>query len=366
MAPRCLLIAWVLCKFVPAVWAEEQGIDGNPLLTVGLLAELSGPSMRNGESCRQGYEVARAADHSGASNRIRFVYGDHQGDARLGVAEYKRLTTMEQAIAIISIRSQVGMALNPLSGKEGVPLFGIVGHQDYVSGNPFAYRFFPQVRVEGGTLARKAIEMGKLRMAIVTLEDEWTVSLEKAFINQYQRLGGRIVMQERILPGDAELLAIITRLRAMGADALFINVGVSQAGLMIRKVRELGLTLQLFANFWAAYDDVLKTAGEENAAGLIYVSVNLDKPKFYKQFKALFSDSEPSAATYCCYTALSVLLQALSDEKCSAGRAELVSCLETMDSFHLLDESLPLRGREVIYDIVTTEVSNQLQNTQLR
>src|SRR5438876_1107972 len=76
--------------------APRAAADEAPGATVGLLADLTGSGAPNGRSCREGYEVARVA----APAKVSFLYGDHKGEAKTGLAEFARMTGAGGAIAI--------------------------------------------------------------------------------------------------------------------------------------------------------------------------------------------------------------------------------------------------------------------------
>ena len=247
---RAVFLACGILATVSSAGAQE--------ITVGLMAELSGSSASNGEDCRRGYEVASSLlAHNGLAgqHRVRIVYGDHQGDAKTGVSEFNRLVNAERAWAVATNRSQIGMALNPLSARRHIPLLGTVVHNQFLSDSSYAWRFFPSAEAEASALARKALQMGLRRAAILTLQDEWTLALANSFRENFIKGGGETVYFETLTPSDYDLASVISRVGAAAPDSILTSFTVNDSGLVIRKLREQGLHQQIFANVWATKKD---------------------------------------------------------------------------------------------------------------
>jgi branched-chain amino acid transport system substrate-binding protein len=160
---------------------------------LGLMAELSGPFAGNGEDCRRGYETARSGFAPGdlvGGRAVQFIYGDSRGDPKSGVAEFSRLVEAEQVLAVVTNRSQIAMALAPLSGRRGVPLLATAGAEGFTEANKYAFRFWPTAEHESRALAKKVIELGYKETALLTSNDEYNLSLTKYFRVNYGALGG--------------------------------------------------------------------------------------------------------------------------------------------------------------------------------
>ena len=102
-----LIFVLVLCSVT--VFAESR-TPALPEIRIGLLTQLSGPFATVGESCRQGYELARksfAPEDKIGGRTIRFIYGDTKGEAAAGLTEFKRVVEVENVIAVKSWRAKL-------------------------------------------------------------------------------------------------------------------------------------------------------------------------------------------------------------------------------------------------------------------
>lgn len=353
MRPCCVLI--VLIFFVLSV-ATEVSAEIEAPLTVGLLSDLTGTNGPNGDACRHGYEVARKISvpmDGKIASKLRFVFGDHKGEPKTGVSEYLRLTEMEGAVAIVSNRGNVGMAIDPLSSRMRIPLLGIMGHTDFVRQNPYGFRFWPSPEQEGQALAEAALLRGKT-VGSIALEEEYILSVVKGFEAAYSRNGGRMVFRETITEQDNDWSTLLVRLRGRSPDILFLNTTVNKLGPLIKRTRELGLKQPILSNFWLSYRSVATSAGEENIEGASYVTLDLARPKFLLEFEKLFPREQANAVTYACFSGLTFLLQnlprtILPKEKPSEA---IFAELQKARVVKLPDEQVALIDREVQFHLV--------------
>lgn len=321
---------------------------------LGIMAELSGTNATNGESCRHGFEVAKeflAPNSKIGTHELSFIFGDNQGDAKTGVNEFQRLVDYEHVAAVISTRSQVVMAMNPISKSKQIPLLATVGHKDFTASNPFAWRFYPSVNRDAEALASLAIKLQKKRIATLTLQDEWTVSLSGLFEDEIKKLGGSVVFSEIVAPDARDFTSLSSRIRALKPDAVFVNLAIAQSGLAIKKLREQGVRAQLFGNLWAADSGVIANAGKENIEGLIFPSFDYNKPRYLAMLKSRFKETPMLSVSYVCYSATLSLLSAISSISDAVTPATVQASLEGLRSLKTLDDDILLQNREMQFEV---------------
>lgn len=344
-----ICVIFSLCAEGETAGAEDFDIS------IGLMSELSGPFSPNGQHCKDGYELARQTVSSG-SRRIRFVYADTRGEARAGVSEFKRLVEVEGVIAVLGTRSQVIMPLNPLSKSKQVPLVTVIGHPAFVSDNPYAFRFWPNARAVGRKTAIDAIELGKRRVAILTLQDEFTLSLSEHFVAAFKESGGQVVLDEALLDTEIEFNSLISKIKKSGADAVFVNLSIPQTGVVIRKLHEQGVDAQLFGNCWMTEPSIAKTAGAEAIEGARFIDFDFADSAFLNKARELTNGSEPVAVTYACYASLAAVLQVLSEHPEVGSREELYQLLRAQEKFQLLSGELAMSEREAQLRLVARSI----------
>ena len=337
--------------------AEDEGGE----ITIGLMAELSGTFAENGDNCSRGYRLARsiyAPENKAGNRRVRFVYADSQADAKVAVSEFKKLVTIERAIAVITTRSQIALALNPLSSETKVPLLATAGHPEFVRSNEFAFRFYPNVELEGRALAGRVREEGHGRVAVLTGEDQWMLALSEVFEQRIKQDKAEIVSSKTVLESEPDLRSVVLQLKNRAPDAVFLNLGIAQSGLALRRMFEINIKTPIYTTFWGASRQSLETAGKEAVEGMTFVEVDYQQPDFLTALEKVLGDKRASSVTFCCYAALSTVLNIISTHEDTKDKDGLYRALQEVKSLELLGSRIEIKNREAIFPLAFRKVEN--------
>ena len=321
-------------------------------IRIGLLVELSGQyATGSGDQCKYGYELGRKMyRYQGDDYKIKFIYGDSQGEPKASISEFNRLVKVEKVHAIITNRSRVGMALNPLSIRHGIPLIGVVGHAEFINQNPNAFRFWPSSIDEATALSKKVFDMGFKDVAIITHEDEWTISYRDAFVESYNKLGGKVNLNELISPEMMDFRAITTRIKKANAQAIVVNLGPANTGVFIRRLREQGVKQQLFGGYYTRTKESIENAGEA-IEGLILVELDLNMPEFGNVVRRELKGEEPNTYKFTCASAVAFVLETLKNNKNVTDGGSLLKALSKANELALVDGPLEIKDREAQFGL---------------
>lgn len=330
------------------VYAPSSLVYGAP--RVGVMAELTGPFAPLGEDCGRGFQVAISANPSFASGDV--VFSDNQGMARAGLEEFRRMVEIENVVAVVTTRSPVGMAINPISRKNEVPLVGVLGHPDFTKQNGYAIRAFPSAELEGQVLAANAIKRGVRRVSFLTAQDDYFNALQESFEEYFRKHGGSVGCKEEVLPDMLDFLGLANKLKNCRADALVINITPAQSGLFLSKYRTIDSERVIFSNFLIGSPDSLSRAGK-GADNVVFVEVDFNQPAFLKRLAELTHATHSSSVGYSCYVALTSVLQNL--QGCNS-KSECSTRLLSAKQVRLLDGEVGIMNREIQIPVVLREL----------
>lgn len=352
LARRCRTVQLLSAAALLTIGVSRpvQALD----LRIGVITELSGAGAAIGVDCKDGAEVALGGlsqDGHVGSHTAKLVFGDSQDDAKVALAEFNRLTQKEGVGVVVVSRSKIAMPLNPLSKRAGVPIVGTVAHPDFTTGNPLSVRAYPNAEIEGAFLGERAFAMGKRRMAAITVEDEWNLATSRAFVEKFQQLGGAVLYDQSIEPAELDFSTHATAIKKVAPDSVFVNLQLAQGGSFIRKLRELGVSAQLFSNYWVQKPAVVDVAGVANVEGVVFGEVDSHRPKFLEAFGRLYPDKTASPGTYICYVAVGTALDALRATADGGSQEDFVQQLTAIPQVALLDDRIPFANREIRYDL---------------
>jgi ABC-type branched-subunit amino acid transport system substrate-binding protein len=357
---KYLLIVIFVSNFSVSVEAESPKDPRE--IRLGTLTGLSGYSATQGTDCRNAMEAA-GKHHAGALLKkgytLKFFYGDSQGAARPALTEYARLVNLEQVIGIGLDRSSVGMAVNPLSERQKIPVFGVVGHHQFISENEYAFRVWPATSREGEALAKKIIADGIKKLAVITTEDDWNLSLKRGFLDSIKGSEVEIVYDEDVNPTETEFSAYITKIRAAKPDAIFLNLVIGQPGIALKKIAELAAGTPVYASFFAGRQDELDIA-KEAAEGMILADVDYDVDAFKDLLTQNgYPDTAPNGVVFNCHNAVNVIAAALleADKPVVIGE-DLYQAALKVKSIEPLGRVMEIKDRELQFSFVYRKIKD--------
>ncbi len=327
-------------------------------IKVGISMSLSGASAEAGEDCMRGIDLARDLESLSkleADNKIRYIVEDNRSEPRVAVDGFRKLIDINKANVVLTARSPIGMALNPISKAKKIPILGVVGHQDFATQNEYAYQFWPTTENEGGALANEIIKDGHKTIAVLYTEDEWTKNFSEGIKKIYKSNPENIVFYESVLPGESDFLTILTRIRKLKPDSIVFNHTLGELGTVLKKAKELGLKGMIYSNYWAGFKSVIDTVGKDKMEGVKFIEIDLQHEKFQSRFgekyKAKFT---PSAAAFTCYLSTLTIGQALNE--CKAN--EFAECMEAIKEINTPDGPIKIVDRRVQFPLALKEVRN--------
>ena len=342
---RLVLVSLFLLLCSGLVRAEEP-------VVIGLMSTLTGVDSSFGQDCRVGYEVARrvgAPQDRLGERSLRFIYADTQSDNRVAASEAQKLIAVEKAVALVNRASQTSMVINPLSQRYHVPLLGVAGVGSFLSGNPYAFRFWPPNREEGAALSSAAISFGDKNSVSVTLESEYSDSLRESFREAFLADGGNYLRDIAVAGDETDFRAVVSRLLNIQPEVIFANVGAHQLGPLVKQLKEQGYSRQIFGNIWVQSKDFLSYAQGVGLDGVIFAQLDTEKPLFLHALQEFDRQAVPSAVMYSCFAAVEALFAAIKDTPPPITSESLFEALRRMSSIALPDETLPFVGREALF-----------------
>ena len=344
---------FVMFHVHPSFVEAEPQADKSEQIKVGMLLTLSGSFATAGEDCRKGIEAALA--NTGKEKEFHLLFADSKNEPSTAVAEFRKLTQIDGALAIYTHRSSMGMALNPISASAKIPLLGAVGHKDFASGNKFAFQVWPKSGKEGAFVAEVFLRQNFKRAAIISTEDDWTSAIAEGFRQRYSELGANLVFDQSVLLKDRDFRTLLTKIKQRSADVIYVNVLLPQIGPLIRQAKELGISLSLFSNFYTARSDVLESAGLEALEGVQYVEMDTNLPSLKKRL-GLSAEAYPQGLTVASYVATTLLVQAISSMNATNPSSTVYSALLAQNEVVTPDHVFAVVDRVVEFPLVVKEI----------
>jgi branched-chain amino acid transport system substrate-binding protein len=320
-APR-LAMAVILSSL--AAFALGCGGNGKDELVIGEYGSLTGNDATFGQSTKNGVtlavdELTRTAQGKIGGLPVRTVVEDDQGRAEEAATAVQKLINQDRVITVIGeVASSRSLAAAPICQQAGVPMISpsstnpaVTEKGDYIFRMCFIDPF------QGTVMAKfTAQNLGLKHVAILKdLKSDYSVGLAKFYSEAFTQMGGTVLAEQTYSAGDQDFRAQLTALKAKNPQAIFLPGYYTEAGLIARQARELGLTVPILGGDGWESDQLIQIGG--NALDGCYYSNHfaVDNPDprlqdFIKLYKAKFGN-DPDAIGGLAYDAATVLFQSL-------------------------------------------------------
>jgi branched-chain amino acid transport system substrate-binding protein len=214
-------------------------------LRIPVLVPLTGFLSLEGTSQRNGAELALRQ-----SEDVAFEVSDTATSPEVAVNAFARAVGEDDVVAVVApmLGTQM-LALVPLADEAGVPLLTVSGTAKITElGSANVFRFFPGDVVVKAAQARYAVEeLGAKRPAIVYQTTAYGQSGHAELARNLKSLGAAPVFEEGIDVTVKDMLPVLSKVRAAGADVLLLHLHAGSTALAVRQARTMGLGLRIVA-----------------------------------------------------------------------------------------------------------------------
>ena len=221
-------------------------------VVIGNLQDLSGPTSVLGNAVTRGAELAveKLNARGGlAGKKVKLITYDTKGDVQEAIKAYSRLADAEKAIAVVGPPvSNIGLALAPLANSKKVPVVGSfidprVTQESATKPQPAMFLMQPSSVQYAEIMASYAVDkLGLKKIAIFyDQSNAFAVSLIPTFKKYVEGAGARIVGEEVYSKGDKDYRTQLSKIKALGADALYAPNYMQDNVIMVKQKKQVGL-----------------------------------------------------------------------------------------------------------------------------
>lgn len=317
-----LLPAWLALG--PALLAQDP-------IKIGEYASLTGKEASFGLSSDEG--VRLAVDELNAAGgvlgrKLELVVEDNQSKPGESATVAKKLISRDRVIALIGeVASGRSLEVAPLAQGARIPMIAPAATNPAVTqkGN-YIFRVCFIDPFQGTVMAKfAASDLQARKVAILSsVSNAYSVGLAKFFRETFTKDGGSVALEQRYSEGDKDFRAQLTAIKAAGVDAVFVPGYYTEAALIVRQARDLGLAVPFCGGDGWVADELLQIGGP--ALNGCYYSTHFSPENsapvvqdFVRKFHARYGQKNPDAFAALGYDAVQVLAAAIRRAGTTAG-----------------------------------------------
>ena len=316
--PRFPRLLAALALLTPTVRAAEPAP-----IKVGEFASLTGKEAAFGQSSHKGTLLAVEEINAAGGvlgRKIQLITEDNQSKAGESATIAKKLISRDKVVALIGeVASMRSLEAAPIAQQSRIPMISPSSTNPKVTeiGN-YVFRVCFIDPFQGVVMAKFARNTLKLkRVAVLTsVSSAYSVGLAKYFKERFVQDGGAIALEQRFTEGDKDFKAQLTAIKAANVDGIFLPGYYTEAALVCKQARDLGMNLPLFGgDGWEAPQ--LISIGGAAVEGTYYSTHYSPENKspavsgFVERFRKRWDNEVPDAMAALGYDAAMVLADAI-------------------------------------------------------
>lgn len=244
---------------------------------IGAILPLTGPAAQYGQWMKQGMDLALDEINVNGitGKKMEIIYEDSKANPKDGVTAMNKLVNIDKVPVVITTLTGVTMSILPMTNTSNTLILTNATHPEVTQKSDFALRISVTSREEAEALANFTMDKLEIKkVALLYAYDEGTIAFKNAFREYYEKLNGKIVVEESYEKDASDFKTQITKIKGLNPQALVIG-GFKEVGLIVKRSRELGFEGIILSGSTFESPAVLSVAGTA-AEGVIYSISSFD------------------------------------------------------------------------------------------
>jgi len=292
-------------------------------IKIGEYASLTGKEASFGNSSNQGITMAVEEINAAGGvlgKKIELIVADNQTKPGESATAAKKLISRDRVVALLGeVASGRSLEAAPVAQASHIPMIAPAATNPKVTQTgDYIFRVCFIDPFQGKVMAKFAqTDLKAKKVAVLfSVSNAYSVGLAKFFRDTFTAGGGEIVAENNYSEGDKDFRAQLTAVKASGAEAVFVPGYYTEAALIVRQARDLGITLPFFGGDGWEAPQLLEIGGRalDGCYYSTHFSPQNDDPvvqDFVKKFKARWSNQTPDAFAALGYDAAYILVDAI-------------------------------------------------------
>jgi len=263
--------------------------------------------------------------------KLKLYVEDDKTNVEEGIKAAKKLLSINKVITIYGPISDTVIAVMDFSEDYKVPVIsGIAGSSRLdKTGGKYQYRTVPSDSYEGVADAAFAYnELGMKTVSLITADEEGPESVAGGFKDAYEKLGGKILKDVLVTPGQATYMSSIQLAFEDNPEGILLSADMNITATVIKEWIRGGYGGKIMCGTDIGPGKFVDIVGAKNVEGVYYTTPASDPntvahKSFEMKWKAI-TGRELGYAVENCYDAMTIICLAMlaSGEATGEGIAE--------------------------------------------
>ncbi|ENT3661878.1 ABC transporter substrate-binding protein [Campylobacter jejuni] len=343
-------------------------------INIGVVLPLTGTVAAYGQDVFNGIELANKLQPKLSNGDvIKLITIDTKGDKLETSNGVNRLITTDKVLGII------GEATTPntiqaisIAEEKKIPLIAPVASGDkLLDKKKYASRVCFKDSFQGDKFATYVSKDLGLKNAVIIIDQSnvYSLGLARAFENSFKNNGGKIIKKLVINSGDKDFRAVVSQLKSLNPDFVYMPIYHPEAALIARQARQIGFDKLLVAGDGVNNQTFIDLGGSAVNGVIFTDSFDYNSPStqlgkdFVAAYEKVKGTKELPAFSAMGADAYFVMLNAMNacvdnlSSECINSKIHQTKDFQAVGGVISIDES-----GNAIRSVVIKEIQNQKQN----
>lgn len=290
---------------------------------IGWVGPLTGACAENGQQLKNGAELAiKEINAAGGidGKMLELVAQDDKSDPKEAANIATRFTSDARLVAVLgNYNSSCALAGIPIYNEAKMPFIHVGTAPTFTTEHgEYDFRISVTDAFQGKFVVNWMFEEGFKNPAILYENNDYGRGLLETAKAEIKALGGTVAAEETYMLGETkDFTGILTKVKASGADSIFIGGLYNEAALIAKQMKQLKLDIPMFGTDGIFEQALIDLAGEAaegiRVSGLLLPTDN--DPKIQEFVKNYNADYGKNPGTYAAfdYDAMKLLAKAIAE-----------------------------------------------------
>lgn len=260
-------------------------------INIGVVLPLTGATAAYGQSALDGIKIANSMKNTLSNgDTINLVVVDTKGDKIESANASTRLVSQNKVYALIGeMLTANTLQVMRIAEEKKVPVVAPAATADkLLNKKSYSSRVCFMDSFQGSSLASYVKNKLKYNKAVIISDQstDYSLGLTRAFEKEFGKLGGKVLDKFRITAGDKDFKAIISQIKLLNPDFIYLPVYYTEASLFARQAKAMGVNIPMGSADGVADETFIKLAQDAAEGYLFTDSFDYNNPptKLSKDF----------------------------------------------------------------------------------
>jgi len=238
-------------------------------IKIGVTQPLTGAFAASGNYVAQGARLAEDEINKAGGvlgKKIELIVEDNKSNPTEAVATAEKLIVKDKVPVMMGAwSSTLTLAVMPKLEEYKVPMLVETSSSGKIttSGNPYVFRISPTSEMEAKAFTPLFKSLGIKKADFLATNNDFGLGASKEFSETAQKAGVEIGVKETMDPKATDFSAQLAKIKASGADTLFVTTAVEQITLILKQAKDQQLTARIITTGGSnSPDQLIAQAGE--------------------------------------------------------------------------------------------------------